>query len=111
VTRASFDGHYTGNATLGVSGAESRGNTNPICVDARPMNMTIQHGYVTIWYRNFKGSTLHYRGRVASTGEINVSHLNGDGSRSVFTLNPSPDGWSGDMQRGKCWYSLAMTRS
>jgi hypothetical protein len=110
-TLASFNGHYAGLATLGVSGVETQGTTNPVCVDRRPISMTIRNGYATIVYQDWKLHTLHYRGRVDPGGGINTSHLNGDGSRSVFALHPSPDGWNGDMQRGNCQYMVAMTRS
>jgi hypothetical protein len=98
-------------ATLGVSGVESRGTTNPICVDRRPISMTISNGYATIVYQDWKLHTLHYRGRVDPSGKIYLSHLNGDGSRSVFTLHPSPEGWNGDMRRGNCEYMIALARS
>jgi hypothetical protein len=110
-TLASLSGHYSGLATLGVSGVETQGTTNPICVDRRPISMTIRNGYATIVYQDWKLHTLHYRGRVDPTGQIYLSHLNGDGSRSVFTLHPGPDGWNGDMQRGNCQYMVALSRS
>jgi hypothetical protein len=110
-TPASLNGHYSGLATLGVSGVESRGTTNPICVDRRPISMTISNGYATIVYQDWKLHTLHYRGRVDPSGKIYLSHLNGDGSRSVFTLHPSPEGWNGDMRRGNCEYMIALARS
>jgi len=110
-TLASFNGLYAGAATVGVSGAETQGTTNPICVDNRPMNMSIHNGYVTISYHDWKHHLLHYRGRVDPTGKIYVSHLNGDGSRSIFTMQIGDTGANGQMQRGKCWYTVAMTRS
>jgi hypothetical protein len=109
-TPASFNGRYAGMMTVGVSGVESQGTTHPICSD-RPINMTVSNGYATIWYHNWKRHTLHYRGRVDPTGTINLSHLNGDGSRSEFTLKISAAGWHGEMRRGNCWYNVAMTRS
>ena len=110
-TLASFNGHYSGMATLGVSGVEFEKNTNPVCVDQRPMSMTVNNGYATIVYQDWKLHTLHYRGRVSHSGNIHLSHLNGDGSRSVFTLHYGPNGWNGDMRRGYCDYMVAMTRS
>jgi hypothetical protein len=110
VTLASFDGRWSGQATVGPSGVSSV-RTNPICPDARPMKMSIRNGYVTISYRNWRHSLLHYRGRVDPTGKIYVSHLNGDGSRSIFTMQITGDQASGQMQRGDCWYSVDMTRA
>jgi hypothetical protein len=109
-TLASFDGHYAGMATVGVSGVSSENVTNPICSD-RPIDMTIRNGFATIWYPNWKRNRLHYRGRVDPDGTINASHLNGDGSRSVFTLKISDTGWNGEMRRGNCVYNVAMNRS
>jgi len=111
VMPASFDGRYTGTATLGPSGHETTGTTNPICVDNRTVNLTIHNGYATFWYINWKRDRLHYRGKVNPDGTIHVSHLNGDGSRSVFTLHLTDTGASGDMLRGKCQYSLALNKT
>ena len=110
-TLASFDGRFAGQAVVGASGAETAGTTNPICVDNRPMNMSIRNGYVTIWYRDWKHHLLHYRGRVDPAGKIYVSHLNGDGSRSTFTMQVSGDSASGQMHRGNCWYTVTMSRA
>jgi hypothetical protein len=107
---ASLNGRYAGMMTVGVSGTESQGTTYPIC-STRPINMTIRNGYATIWYQDWKHHTLHYRGRVDSAGTINLSHLNGDGSRSDFSLKISDAGWYGEMQRGNCWYNVAMNRT
>jgi hypothetical protein len=108
-TLASFDGRYAGMMTVGVSGASSFAATNPICSDRR-VNMTIRNGYATVSYRDWKQHLLHYRGPVDPAGAINMSHLNGDGSRSVFSLKISDTGANGQMQRGDCWYNVQMTR-
>jgi hypothetical protein len=110
-TLASFDGRYAGNATVEASGVETAGTTNPLCVEARPLDMTIHRGLVTIWYHNWKRNKLHYRGNINSSGKILVSHLNGDGSRSVFTLQANGDSADGRMQRGNCWYAVSFTRT
>jgi hypothetical protein len=111
MTLASFDGRYTGNATQEASGVQTQSTTNPLCVEARPLDMTIHNGYVTIWYHNWKRSKLHYRGRVDSGGKIYVSHLNGDGSHSVFTLQMNGENAEGRMQRGDCWYAVSFSRA
>jgi hypothetical protein len=112
-TLASYNGHYSGLATLGVSGVPTgeTGATNPVCVDQRPISMTIRNRYATIVYQDWKLHTLHYRGKVSLSGRIALSHLNGDGSRSAFTLRPSATGFSGEMRRGNCDYTVAMTRA
>jgi hypothetical protein len=107
---ASFDGRYAGMMTVGVSGANSSEATDPICSDRR-VNMTIRNGYATVSYRDWRRHLLHYRGPVDPTGTINMSHLNGDGSRSVFTLKITDTGADGQMQRGDCWYNVSMTRA
>ncbi|MBV8738808.1 MAG: hypothetical protein JO007_16430 [Alphaproteobacteria bacterium] len=109
-TLASLDGRYAGMMTVGVSGTETRGTTYPICSD-RPINMTIRNGYATITYRDWRRHLLHYRGRVDPAGTIDLSHLNGDGSRSVFTLKGTGTDWRGEMRRGDCWYDVAMNRT
>jgi hypothetical protein len=110
-TLASYNGRYAGQATNGPSGVETEGTTNPVCVDNRPMNMSIKNGYVTIWYRDWKHHLLHYRGRIDAAGKIYSSHLNGDGSRSVFSMQMNGDSASGDMQRGNCSYQVTMSRA
>jgi hypothetical protein len=110
-TPASYNGHYSGVATLGVSGVETEATTNPVCVDRRPISMTIRNRYATIVYDDWKLHTLHYRGRVSSSGNIHLSHLNGDGSRSVFTLHYGSNGWSGEMLRGRCDYHVTLARA
>jgi hypothetical protein len=108
---ASFDGRYAGSATVEPSGGESQSTTNPLCVEGRPLDMTIHHGYVTIWYHNWKRNRLHYRGHIDPAGKIYVSHLNGDGSHSTFTLQMNGDTATGQMQRARCWYSVTMSRT
>jgi hypothetical protein len=107
---ASYNGRYAGMMTVGVSGAETEGTTYPICSDRR-VNMTIRNGYATISYRDWKQHLLHYRGPVDPSGTINMSHLNGDGSRSEVTLRISDNGISGQLQRGDCWYNVQMNRA
>jgi hypothetical protein len=107
---ASYNGRYSGTATLGVSGVETTGTTNPICVIGRRMDMSIRSGYVTIWYRDWKHHLLHYRGRVDPAGMIDVSHLNGDGSRSIFSMQIAGGAASGQMRRGNCQYTVALNR-
>jgi hypothetical protein len=73
--------------------------------------MTIRNGYATITYRDWKHHLLHYRGQVELSGAINLSHLNDDGSRSVFSMQISGDTATGEMQLGNCDYKVDLTRS
>jgi hypothetical protein len=106
---ASFNGRCAGIMTVGVSGFNSTA-TDPICSDRR-VNMAIENGYATVSYQDWKQHTLHYRGQVDPAGTISMSHLNGDGSRSISTLKIRGTGANGQMQRGYCWYNVSMTRA
>jgi hypothetical protein len=110
-TLASYNGRYAGQATNGPQAGGTEESTNPVCVDNRPMNMSIKNGYVTIWYRDWKHHLLHYRGRIDAAGKIYSSHLNGDGSRSIFSMQMNGDTASGDMERGHCNYQITMSRT
>jgi hypothetical protein len=83
------------------------GNCNP---DA-PINMRVKRGTVRIWYKNFNGHTLHYRGKIDATGKIETLHTNVGGSQSIFALQVSGDQATGNMERGRCWYGVTMTRA
>jgi hypothetical protein len=83
------------------------GNCNP---DA-PINMRVKRGTVRIWYKNFAGHTLHYRGRIDATGKIETAHMNAGGSQSIFALQVSGDQATGNMERGRCWYGVTMARA
>ena len=110
-TSASFDGKYAGKATAGVAGPGGEAPTNPVCVNERPVDMVVHGGHATLWYHNWKSRVLHYRGQVDPSGKLLLSHLNGDGSRSTFTLQMSQNGATGEMARGRCSYTVAMSRS
>jgi hypothetical protein len=73
--------------------------------------MRVKRGDVRIWYRNFVGHTLHYRGRVNSDGVVETSHTNRGGEGAVFALQISGDQATGNLERGRCWYSVTMTRA
>jgi len=109
-TSAAFDGRYAGTMTVGVSDVAFSTATYPVCSDRR-VDMTIQHGDATVSYKDWKQHTLHYRGRVDAAGRVDMSHLNGDGVRSVFTLEMSGNRSNGQMQRGDCRYDVSMTRA
>jgi len=81
------------------------------CDPELPMNMRVKRGTVRIWYKNFVGHTLHYRGRIDATGKIETAHTNTGGSQSVFALQINGDQAAGNMERGRCWYGVTMTKT
>ena len=107
---ASFNGTFVGTATLGVSGVSSYETTNPICVNQRPLNMKVENGYATLWYHNWRMEVLHYRGPVDSFGKVELAHLNDDGSLADLRLQISGDNVTGNLLRGRCNYTVAMSR-
>jgi hypothetical protein len=107
----SFDGLYKGTmaqtASTQTTGELVGGGCNP---DA-PINMRVKRGTVRIWYKNFNGRTLHYRGKIDATGKIETLHTNVGGNQSIFGLQVSGDQATGNMERGRCWYGVTMTRA
>jgi hypothetical protein len=81
------------------------------CDPEMPMNMRIKRGDVRIWYKNFVGHTLHYRGKIDAAGVIETLHTNRGGSQSIFAMQVSGDQATGNMQRGRCYYSVTMSRA
>jgi hypothetical protein len=110
-TRTSFDGLWKGTMAAQAFGGGTQtlvgGNCNP---DA-PINMRVKRGIVRIWYKNFNGHTLHYRGKIDATGKIETLHTNRGDSQSIFALQVSGDQATGNMERGRCWYGVTMTRA
>jgi hypothetical protein len=108
---ATHDGAYTGSMTL-METTSQAGNTEQACVAQRPVNMTIQNGGVTIYYIDWGGNTIHYRGAVDAAGGLNATHLNGDGSRSLLSGRIDGSDFTGQMEREKqmCPYRLSMSR-
>ena len=109
--RTYFDGLYKGTMAAQAFGGGTQtlvgGNCNP---DA-PINMRVKRGTVRIWYKNFNGRTLHYRGNIDATGKIETLHTNVGGGQSIFALQVSGDQAAGNMERGRCWYGVTMTRA
>jgi hypothetical protein len=73
--------------------------------------MRVKRGYVRIWYKNYRGHTLHYRGRINSDGTVETSHTNRGGEAADLALQISDNQATGNLQRGRCWYSVTMTRT
>jgi len=81
------------------------------CDPDLPMSMRIKRGDVRIWYKNFVGHTLHYRGKIDATGKINAWHTNQGGSRSILAGQISGDTANLDLNRGRCYYTVALTKA
>ena len=107
----SFDGLYKGSMTAQAFGGGTQALTGGNCNPDAPINMRVKRGTVRIWYKNFAGHTLHYRGRIDATGKIETAHMNAGGSQSIFALQVSGDQATGNMERGRCWYGVTMARA
>jgi hypothetical protein len=108
----SFDGLYKGSFVAQPYGGGTEtlvgGNCDP---GELPINMRVKRGYVRIWYKDYKGHTLHYRGKINADGTVETAHTNRGGSASDFALQISDNQATGNLQRGRCWYSVTMTRT
>ena len=104
-----FDGSYAGSMTLESKGTMIGGGSAP-CVEGRPVSMRIEHGNVTIWYADWGKNIIHFRGKLDPTGNIQLWHTNGDGTRSLLVGQIGDTGFSGYMarDRGACPYKLVM---
>ena len=109
--KTSFDGLYKGSFVPQPYGGGTQTLTGGNCNPELPINMRIKRGYVRIWYKNFNGHTLHYRGRVNSDGTVETSHTNTGGGGAILALQISGDQATGNLERGRCWYGVTMTRT
>jgi hypothetical protein len=109
--RMSFDGLYKGTMAPQPFGGGTQTLTGGNCDPELPMNMRVKRGDVRIWYKNFVGHTLHYRGKIDATGKIETAHTNAGGSQSIFALQINGDEATGNMERGRCWYGVTLTRA
>jgi hypothetical protein len=107
----SFDGLYKGTMTQTASRQTTGTLTGGGCNPDLPMNMSIKRGDVRIWYQNFVGHTLNYRGKINTAGRINAWHTNGDGSRSILAGKVSDGEASLNLNRGRCHYIATLTRA
>ena len=109
--RTSFDGLYKGQMSQTASTQSTGSLTGGGCAPDRPTSMRIKRGDVRIWYQDFQGHTLHYRGKIDATGKINAWHTNRGGSRSILAGQINGDAANLDLNRGRCYYTVAMTRT
>ena len=107
----SFDGLYKGKMTQTASRQTTEALTGGGCNPDLPMSMRIKRGDVRIWYQNFVGHTLHYRGKITTAGRINAWHTNGDGSRSILAGTVSDGEARLNLNRGRCHYIATLTRA
>jgi hypothetical protein len=108
----SFDGLYKGTFVAQPYGGGTRELTGGNCDPGdMPINMRVKRGYVRIWYKNYRGHLLHYRGTINSDGTVETSHTNRGGGGAILALQISNDQATGNLQRGRCWYSVTMTRA
>jgi len=109
--KTSFDGLYKGSMTPQAYGGGTQELTGGNCAPGRPINMRVKRGTVRIWYNDYARHTLHYRGKIDATGKIETAHTNRGGSQSIFAMQISGDQASGNMERGRCWYGVTMTKT
>ena len=109
--RTSFDGLYKGTMSQTASTQTTRTLTGGGCDPDLPVSMRVKRGDVRIWYKNFVGHTLHYRGKIDPTGKIDAWHTNQGGSRSILAGQISGDTANLDLNRGRCYYTVAMTKT
>jgi len=94
----SFDGLYKGSFTPEAFGRSTDTLTGGNCDPELPINMRVKRGYVRVWYKDYRGHLLHYRGTVKPDGTIETSHTNQGGggatrlSRSAIIRLPGT--WS-----------------
>lgn len=110
-TRTSFDGLYKGSMAPEPYGGGTQELVGGNCDPEMPINMRIKRGDVRIWYKNYAQHTLHYRGRIDATGKVETSHTNRGGGGAIFALQISDNQATGNLQRGRCWYSVTLTRT
>jgi hypothetical protein len=110
-TRTSFDGLYKGSFVPQPFGGGTQTLTGGNCDPEMPMNMRVKRGTVRIWYKNYAGHTLHYRGRVNPDGTIETSHTNRGGEGATLALQISGNQATGNLERGRCWYGVTLTKT
>jgi hypothetical protein len=109
--RTSFDGLYKGSFVPQPFGGGTQELVGGNCDPELPINMRVKRGSVRIWYKNFNGRTLHYRGTINATGTVETSHTNRGGGGAILALQISNNQATGNLQRGRCWYGVTMTKT
>jgi hypothetical protein len=109
--RTSFDGLYKGTMSQTASTQTTGALVGGGCDSDRPTSMRVKRGDVRIWYQNHNGHTLHYRGKIDPTGKINAWHTNRGGSGAILAGQISGDTANLDLNRGRCYYTVALTKT
>jgi hypothetical protein len=107
----SFDGLYKGSFTPEAFGRSTESFTGGNCDPELPIYMRVKRGYVRVWYKNYVGHTLHYRGTVKPDGTIETSHTNQGGGGAILALQISDNQATGNLERGRCYYQVTMTKA
>jgi hypothetical protein len=107
----SFDGLYKGTFVAQGYGRSTYYLTGGDCDPELPINMRVKRGYVRIWYKNYRGHLLHYRGRIDPDGTVQTSHTNEGGEGATLALQISGNEATGNLQRGRCYYTVTMTKT
>ena len=107
----SFDGLYKGSFTPEAFGRSTDTLTGGNCDPELPINMRVKRGYVRVWYKDYRGHLLHYRGTVKPDGTIETSHTNQGGGGATLALQISNNQATGNLERGRCYYQVTMTKA
>jgi hypothetical protein len=107
----SFDGLYKGSFTPEAFGRSTDSLTGGNCDPELPINMRVKRGYVRVWYKDYRGHLLHYRGTVKPDGTIETSHTNQGGGGATLALQISNNQATGNLERGRCYYQVTMTKA
>ena len=110
-THMSFDGLYKGTFVPETFGRSSEELTGGNCDPELPINMRVKRGYVRVWYKDYRGHLLHYRGTVRPDGTVETSHTNQGGGGAILALQISNNQATGNLERGRCYYQVTMTRA
>ena len=107
----SFDGLYKGTFTPEAFGRSTESLTGGNCDPELPINMRVKRGYARVWYKDFRGHTLHYRGTVKPDGTVETSHTNQGGGGAILAIQISNNQATGNLERGRCYYQVTMTKA
>jgi hypothetical protein len=110
-SRTSFDGLYKGTMSQTASKQTTDALVGGGCDPDLPVSMRVKRGDIRIWYKNFVGHTLHYRGKIDATGKITAYHTNRGGDRAILGGQISGDTANLDLNRGRCYYTVALTKA
>ena len=110
-SKTSFDELYKGSLTQEAYGGSTETLTGGNCTPETAVSMRIKRGDVRIWYKDWKQHTLHYRGRIDATGKVEASHTNSGGEGAILALQVSDNQVSGNLERARCYYQVAMTKA